>query len=340
MNGKERCLAVLRGETPDRVPLFPLMMFFAAGRAGISYSRFSTDAAALADAQLNLFENYGVDAITACSDSYRISADLGGEIVLPDGDGTPYLARPLVACEADLDRLNLHPDPVKKGSRMAQRVDSVAQMARAAGREALVVGWVEMPFAEVCEWFGLQQCLTELFDEPELVHRALEAAAAMEIDYAAAQLEAGADMIGCGDAAASLLSPALYEEFAYPYEKAVTDGIHRLGGLVKLHICGDSTHLLPRLPQVGADLNNVDHMVDLAAARDAYTAAGLAFKGNVDPLAGLRSAAPEQAREAAAKCVGLCRGTRYMLSCGCEIPKDTPDESYWAFAEAAGVRRR
>jgi len=334
MTGKERCLAVLRGLTPDRTPLFPLMMFFAADRAGISYSRFSTDASALADAQLNLFENYGVDAITACSDSYRISADLGGEIVLPDGDGTPYLARPLVACQADFDRLDRHPDPLKKGSRMAQRVESVAQMVRAKGGRALVLGWVEMPFAEVCEWFGLQQTMMELFDEPELIHRALDAVTEMEIEYAAAQIAAGADMIGCGDAAASLLSPALYEEFALPYEQRVVEGVHRAGGLCKIHICGNSSHFLPKLAATGADLYNVDHMVDLAAARDVYTAAGHAFKGNVDPVNDLCSATPEHAYERARACVELCRGTPFMLSCGCEIPKDTPDEVYRAFARA------
>ncbi|MCI8525287.1 MAG: hypothetical protein HFF17_05060 [Oscillospiraceae bacterium] len=333
MTSLQRCLAVLRGETPDRVPLFPLMMYFAADRLGIPYSRFSSDPAALAEAQLHLFSDYQVDAITACSDSYRISADLGGEVVIPDGDGVPYLAKPLVTCQTDLDRLDRRPDPTRRGSRMRQRVDSVAQMARNAP-DALVMGWVEMPFAEVCEWFGLQETLYLLFDEPEMIHAALELAAAMEIDYASAQLEAGAQIIGCGDAAATLLSPALAAEFALPYEKRVIDGIHAAGGLAKLHICGDSRHILEPLAANGADLYNVDHMVDLAAARDVYTAAGRAFKGNVDPVADLLHATPAQAAAAARRCVELCRGTPFMLSCGCEIPKDTTDAAYFAFAAA------
>lgn len=333
MTSKERCLAVIRGQAPDRTPLFPLMMFFAADRLGISYSRFSTDPGALAEAQLNLLEHYGVDAITACSDSYRISADLGGEIVIPDGDDTPYLARPLLTCQADLDRLDRRPDPLRRGSRMYERVQSVEQMARHA-RDALVLGWVEMPFAEVCEWFGLQETMMLLFDEPELVHQALDMVCQMEIDYAAAQLEAGADMIGCGDAAASLLSPALVEEFVLPYEKRVVEGIHQAGGLVKLHICGNSQHFLGQLVTNGADLYNVDHMVDLAAARDVYGAAGRAFKGNVDPVQSLLNATPAEAESAARRCIELCRGTPFMLSCGCEIPKDTRDEVYFAFADS------
>ena len=40
----------------------------------------------------------------------------------------------------------------------------------------------------------------------------------MEVAFARAQVEAGADLIGVGDAAASLIGPRLYEPFVLPYE--------------------------------------------------------------------------------------------------------------------------
>ena len=69
--------------------------------------------------------------------------------------------------------------------------------------------------------------------------------------FAAAQLEAGADTIGIGDAIASQVSPKLYEELIWPREKRLIDGIHAQGGLVRLHICGNITHLLPGDRQAG-----------------------------------------------------------------------------------------
>lgn len=81
MNSKERCLAVINGKPADRVPVFPLLMFFASDRVGITYRQFVTNGSAMADAQLKVQEQFGIDAITACSDAFRVSADLGGEIL-------------------------------------------------------------------------------------------------------------------------------------------------------------------------------------------------------------------------------------------------------------------
>ena len=105
MNAKQRCLAVLEKQRPDRTPFFPLLMFFAADRAGINFRTFATDPAALAEAQQNMFENYRVDAVTVCSDSFRICADFGGEVAYPENQ-PPYAARPLSQA-----RLTLRPSP-------------------------------------------------------------------------------------------------------------------------------------------------------------------------------------------------------------------------------------
>ncbi len=94
MNSKQRCLAAISGEPVDRVPVFPLLMFFAQKRLGVSYRRFATEAHVLAEAQLNMRTTFGVDAITACSDAFRITADLGVDMVYPE-DRAPFAASPL-----------------------------------------------------------------------------------------------------------------------------------------------------------------------------------------------------------------------------------------------------
>jgi len=84
MTCRQRFLAAVRGEPVDRTPVFPLLMFLAADRAGISYRTFATDGQALAEAQLAVQQRFGVDAVTACSDAFRLSADLGGDMVFPE----------------------------------------------------------------------------------------------------------------------------------------------------------------------------------------------------------------------------------------------------------------
>ena len=77
MTHRERFMAAIKGEPVDRVPVFPLLMFFAAGRAGLTYRQFATSGSALAEAQLGILERFPIDALTVCSDAFRVSADLG-----------------------------------------------------------------------------------------------------------------------------------------------------------------------------------------------------------------------------------------------------------------------
>ena len=332
MNSKERCLAAIQGRPVDRVPVFPLLMFFAQSRQGISYREFATNGRALADAQLNIRHRFPVDALTACSDAFRVAADLGAEMVYPE-DRTPYAASPLVRSEADLRQLK-RPDPLRKGSRMADRTLGLQCMLDAVGQECLVLGWVDMPFAEACSLCGVTEFMLMLHDDPSLAHAILQFLTGIVVDFGLAQLQTGAPMIGAGDAAASLISPRQYREFALPYQQIVVDAMHAAGGLVKLHICGNTTHLLPDMLRTRADLFNVDHLVDFQQACRVYGQEQLCFKGNLDPVADLMQASPAECRDKCLDRLQAAAGLRYMLSPGCEVPAETSDEVFQAFCEA------
>ena len=307
MTGRERCLEAIAGRRPDRVPVFPLLMFLPADRLGISYREFATNGHSMADAQLNARSLYRLDAITACSDAFRICADLGGEMVYPE-NGVPHLRAPLIAGEADLSRLSM-PDPSNPRTRMADRARAVGEMVRAAGDECLVLGWVDMPFAEACSACGITEFMVLLSDDPALAHRILEFFTRIVIDFAICQLDRGAPMIGAGDAAASLVSPSMYREFAAPYEKRVFEAIHAHRGLGKLQICGNTTALLADMAHSGADLINVDHLVDFAAACSAYGEAGVCFKGNLDPVRDMLHATPGECERRALDRIRRAAGT-------------------------------
>jgi MtaA/CmuA family methyltransferase len=335
MTSLERCLAAIRGEQPDRVPVFPLLMFFAQQRAGISYREFATNGEALAEAQLKIRERFPVDALTVCSDAFRLPADLGAEMAYPL-DKPPFAKNHLIQSEADLAKLG-RPDPTAPGSRMADRLLGTRLLARAAGRECLVVGWVDMPFAEACSLIGLTEFMLMLVDQPALAHKILEWVTVRVIDFSLAQLEAGAPMIGAGDAAASLVSPDQYREFALPYEQRVSHAVHHAGGLVKLHICGQTTHLLADMARSGADLSNVDHLVPFETACEVYGASHLCFKGNLDPVSEMMQSTPQACAARCRELIGKARGLRYMLSPGCEVPAATTDEVLRAFCESPRV---
>ena len=207
-------------------------------------------------------------------------------------------------------------------------------MADAIGDECLVLGWVDMPFAEACSICGVSEFMLLLVDDPPLAHALLDFLAGIVIEFGLAQFRAGAPMIGAGDAAASLIAPGQYREFALPYEQRVVEAIHAQGGLVKLHICGNTAHLLPDMVRSGADLFNVDHLVDFQTACGLYSRENLCFKGNLNPVAELMQSTPGACKKTCLDRLQMAAGLRYMLSPGCEVPAETSDEVFSAFCAA------
>ena len=317
----------MQGKAVERIPVFPLLMSFAAERHGLSYRTFASEGSALAAAQLRAMERFGLDAITACSDAFRLSADYGGDIVFPEST-PPFLSSPLIRSASDIARLGT-PDPT--AGRMGDRVNAARLLAQGAGERAMAFGWIDMPFAEACSACGLGEFMVWLCDDPATAHRLLEKITDDVIRFALAQLEAGCPAIGAGDAAASLVSAEMYREFALPYERQVIRAIHDAGGFVKLHICGNTTALLTDMLDADADLYNVDHLVDFDFACATYGKVGRAFKGNIDPVEDMLRATPERCRQRSLECITKAKGLPYMLSAGCEIPAATSDAVMEAF---------
>jgi MtaA/CmuA family methyltransferase len=217
---------------------------------------------------------------------------------------------------------------------MADRSMAVEEMVKAVGDECLVLGWVDMPFAEACSVCGVSEFMLMMVDHPRLAHQVLDFLTDIVIEFCFVQLDAGAPMIGAGDAAASLISDKMYREFALPYEQRVCEAVHQAGGLVKLHICGKTTHLLNDMVHSGADLFNVDHLVDLSKAREVYDQVVKCFKGNLNPVTDLLQATPTACEQRAMDCLRLAQGSRYMLSAGCEVPAGVSDEIFMVFCTA------
>jgi uroporphyrinogen-III decarboxylase len=108
-----------------------------------------------------------------------------------------------------------------------------------------------------------------------------------------------------------------------------------MGALVRLHICGRTTKLLPWLGHLGADILDLDWMVPLAEAR-AQSRPGQILLGNIDPVAVLRNGTPEQIQAALADC-HRAAGSRYIVGAGCEVVRDTPEANVRAMVAYAAT---
>ena len=126
---------------------------------------------------------------------------------------------------------------------MSDRLEAVRHFREQAGGQIPVMGWVEGALAEAVDLAG-SHLLTDLYDRPAWVRELLEMCTEVAIAFAKAQIAAGADIIGLGDAIASQVSPKSYRQFALPYEQRIFAAVHEMGALTRLHICGNTTRIL------------------------------------------------------------------------------------------------
>ena len=328
MNSYERLMARLAGQPVDRVPNNCIIMGFGARYIGASYKSFVTDYKVLTEAGIRCREDFELDILSAISDPMREAEGFGAEVFFPE-DGVPYAAAPLVENLSDLSRLQVR-DPASC-ARMNDRLMAVRRYAEYAKKECAVQGWVEGGFAEACDLRDLNNMMMDIFDEPEAVAELLDICTRQAEAFAAAQVQAGADIVGIGDAAASLIGPAMYEEFALPYEKRIVEAIHKAGGKAKLHICGDINKLLDMAVETGADLIDCDWMVDFQEANRIF-AGRCSACGNFDPVGILLQGTPASVAEAVENCLAVS-SSRSIIAAGCEVPVMTPPENLAAVTE-------
>jgi len=336
MTGKQRILAKLRGEPTDSLPLMPITMMFAAEGSGVRYGDYARDYRVLADAQVAVADRFGFDYVSAISDPAREATDLGATVEWFDNQPPAIVeSRALLGDTRQLAGLKL-PDPAAPG-RMRDRVEAVRLLAALTGATRIVEGWVEGPCAMSADLRGLNTLMLDFFDDPPFVEALFDFTVRMEVEFARAQVEAGATLIGVGDAAASLVGPKLYTQFVLPYEQRLIAAIRTLGVPVRLHICGNTKRIVEGMGQTGADIIDLDFPTPLGHARRAMRETQVLL-GNIDPVRDLRDGTPASVEAALAECYRQA-GAAYICGAGCEVPRGTPHANVEAMARFARSRR-
>lgn len=332
MKPLDRVTSHLQGKPVDRLPLMPITMMFAGDLAGIKYGEYCRDHRKLVEAQLKVAEAFGFDYVSCISDPAREAADCGATIQYFDNQ--PPAIVETEACLAEKTALKglKIPDPLG-GGRMTDRVQAAADFKKRCGSTYLIEGWVEGPCAEAADLRGINSLMTDFFDDPAFVRELFAFVIEMELRFARAQIEAGAQIIGVGDAAASLVGPEIYKEFVWPYEQRLVEGIHGLGGMVRLHICGNTRRILDGMGRLGCEIVDLDYPSPMSEGRE-QMGPDQVLLGNLNPVQVLRNGTPETVTAAVAECHRQA-GKRYIVGAGCEVPRDTPHANLRALCEYA-----
>jgi len=332
MTSRERVFAHLEGRFVDRLPLMPITMMFACDQIGARYRDYCGDYRVLVEAQIQTAENFGFDYVNTMSDPAREAADCGAKVEYFDNQPVALVEdQALLADKSRFASLKI-PDPLA-GGRMYNGIQAVGLLKGRIGKEKIIEGWIEGPIAEAADLRGINTLMLDFYDDPPFVRELFAFVVEMELRFAREQIQAGADLIGIGDAAASLIGPQTYGDFVWPYEKTLIEGIHRMGAKVRLHICGNTRPHLQNMGRLNSEIVDLDYLTPIQEARHKMQGDQILL-GNVNPVQILRNGSPKEVTRAIAECHQQA-GSNFIVGAGCEVPRDTPTENLRALCAYA-----
>lgn len=331
MNSKERFEQLFRyGKTEGGFLFRPILMHFAARYIGETYRAFASDYRVLVESNIRCMEDFNTDAVGLISDPYRETSAFGAKVTFPE-DSVPRCLETLIKTQDDICRLKI-PD-VYQAIRTRDRIDGARMLSKEVGSEVPVIGWVEGHLAEACDLAGVNEILMKIILEPDFVKRLIDKVNTTAKAFAKAQIDAGCDIVGVGDAICSQISAENYREFVKEKHRELFDFIHQQGARVKLHICGNITHLLNDIKELNPDIVDIDHLVDMEMAFN-LLGTDIVRCGNLDPVSVIQQMEASEVKERIRSLCDKEKGRRYIISGGCEITVNTPLENLRALGNA------
>jgi len=319
----------INGTNQGKVLFRPILMQFAAEYIDSNYGHFASDYNVLVEANLRCMDDFGLDLLGLISDPYRETSAFGAGVQFVP-NGVPRCINLIVNSIEDV--INLKNPDVYKAKRTLDRIKAGELLSKKTQGNIPIIGWIEGPLAEACDLTGIENMMMQLMTDPDFANRLMDKCMITAKDFAKAQIEAGCEIIGMGDAICSQIDTDTYNTYVRDRHKEIVDFIHGLGGKIKLHICGDTNHLLESYKDFKLDMLDLDWQVDIGHARS-VVGEDVILTGNINPVT-VQNKSRDEVLHLCKNLVDKHKNERYILSAGCEITALTVPENLKAMSEA------
>lgn len=224
-------------------------------------------------------------------------------------------------------------DPVRK------RYDEV-------GDKGILRGFVWGDQAGCWQHAACLMDITELiyatFEKPEWVHELLQILLDKKLRFIESMKTAPFDLVetGGGSASSTVISPTLFEEFCLPYDRKMHDALHDLGFKITYHTCGGTVGIEELIIRNGADASETLAPISVGGNQEPWdfkrkTGNRLALIGGVDqfstlsegPAGKIRTNVHELFEKVGYEGGYICAASDHFFDC--------PPENLKVFAEAA-----
>ena len=330
MTPLERVLAALSHREGDRVPFFLLVTMHGAKELGLSIKDYFAQPEHVAEGQLRLRAKYGHDCLYSFFYAPIEIEAWGGDVIYRD-DGPPNSGEPFLRKLEDILRLEI--PRVAETPCLLKVIRAIELMKAKSGNQVPIIGVVMSPFSLPVMQLGFERYLELLHERPDLLAHLLKVNEAFCLQWANAQLAAGATAICYFDpvSSPSMVPRELYLKTGYLISKSV---LSQLQGPSAIHLAsGICLPILDSIAESGALAVGVSSKEDLAALKTA-AAGKIALLGNLNGIE-MRHWTASQTEAHVKKAIAQAgRGGGFILSDNHgEIPWQVPEEVLLTISE-------
>lgn len=333
----ERIRTVMNGGVPDRIPVMTHNFLMAAREAGVTMAQYRSSADIIANTLIEACKKYDTDGILLDVDTALLASACGADVAYPDDIAAvthDQQSRSLEQIIDDLAEVDL-----RKSDRIQIYLESIQKMAQWCNENDVFLraNADQGPFSLGCLLVGMNEFLVTLLDEDaeEDLHRLMEQTLRICLQMHELCFETGGHCTSYGNSSSgcSVVSPAIFRQFAKPYEIRLNQTLREKGIPTLCHICGWADPILEDLTETGCPMYEFDARTDIHKAME-IGRGHYVLSGNLDP-AMLNSADPDTVRAEAKALLELFRGKGgLMIGPGCALGPDTPSENIHALVEA------
>lgn len=323
--GKSIMVEVFKGDTPERIPIAPLIGVHSANICGIKPSAAFHNSEVMADLQYRAVKYYKSDIVTTWMDLTFEPEALGAKV---KWNVIPQIAEHVTL--SSLNEIDSLPEDITSMGRFPVYVNALSILKEKAQGEYLVCSYLSGPLTLPTSLLGVRKILKAFILEKDFIRKLLEKITTIQLNSAKALIKAGAECIIILEPTASLISKKIFEEYILDKLKTLTDFIHQNKSYIILHMCGKSGHLLDTIDNIGVDALSIDDNVDIELAFKRVRKSSI--MGNISTIS-LLNLDPREIKKLAEDLLGKVDKHRFILSTGCDIPYNTPQENLKTFIE-------
>ncbi len=233
--------------------------------------------------------------------------------------------------EGTYDEPNLmDPEEFIKGGRPAVIIEATKLMKEKYGKEYAVIAGNTGPFTLAGHLVSTENLVFGIMMDPDQVKKWVDAVNPIIKTYCQALADAGADIIQMSEPSSStdLLSPDMFTEYSGNYVKSSLACVK--GADTVLHICGDTSEIIPLMADTGVTGISIEEKVDSAEAVKIANGR-VALVGNVGVVHPLLQGTPEDCAAAGKR---IAAAGFNIISPGCGLSALISDDNLFALVKS------